>query len=138
VATMLIQGQCHCGNLAFELSTEVSESQIEPRACDCTFCRTHGAKNWSDPNGKTIIRVKERRSLQKYTFALMTADFFICRVCGAYLGAVLRDEDGMWSTVNMRLTRFHDLPASLASYGSEEAKERIFRRKRAWTPTTVI
>lgn len=135
---MLIQGQCHCGNLAFDLSTEASESEIEPRACDCTFCRIHGAKNWSDPNGRVTIRVRDQRFLQKYLFSLKTAEFFICRACGAYVGAVLSNGDGMWSTVNLRLTRFHSLPASPASYGLEQAEERISRRKNVWTPTEVI
>ena len=135
---MVIQGQCHCGNLAFELSTEASESDIAPRACDCSFCRIHGAKTWSDPNGHATITVQHQRYLQKYLFALETAEFWVCRVCGAYIGAVLSDQDGMWSTLNLRLTRFHSLPESPVSYGAEQADERISRRKRVWTPTAVV
>lgn len=135
---MLIHGKCHCENLAFELSTNMSESEIEPRACDCKFCRMHDAKNWSDPNGEATIMVKDKGLLQMYRFALRTADFYICRGCGAYLGAVLSEQDGMWSTTNLRLTRLNQLSASPVNFSSESTEERISRRKNVWTPTTVI
>lgn len=135
---MQIQGQCHCGNVSFDLYTEVAESDISPRACDCSFCRIHGAKNWSDPNGKATIRISDERFLQKYLFALKTAEFYICKACGTYIGAVLSDRDGMWSTVNLRLTPLHGLQESPASYGDEQVDERISRRKHVWTPTKVV
>ena len=135
---MLIQGQCHCGNISFELSTEVVESGISPRACDCSFCRIHGAKNWSDPNGKATIRIRDEQFLERYLFALKTAEFFICRTCGAYIGAVLSDRDQMWSTLNLRLTPLHFLAESAVSYGAEQADDRVARRKDVWTPTVVV
>jgi len=135
---MIIQGQCHCGNVSFELLTEVSESDILPRACDCSFCQKHAAKNWSDADGKATIRIRDKRSLQKYIFALKTAEFYICKNCGVYIGAVLSDRDGMWSTLNLRLTPLHGLQDSPAGYGSEKNDERISRRKNVWTPTTVV
>jgi len=76
--------------------------------------------------------------LQKYLFAMKTAEFYVCKTCGTYIGAVLSDRDGMWSTLNLRLTPLHGLPGSLASYGAENADERISRRKNVWTPTTVV
>jgi len=132
-----IAGSCHCGNLTFELSTQTSVNNIQARTCDCSFCRLHAARNWSDPRGQAIIRIGNERQLQKYLFGLRTADFYICRVCGAYLGAVLSDIDGMWSTVNLRLT---DLCVSegTASFGHENGSERVARRKRVWTPTKII
>jgi len=135
---MQIQGQCHCGNVSFELLTEMAKSDISPRACDCSFCQIHAAKNWSDPNGKATIRIRDEHLLQKYLFSLKTAEFYICKTCGTYIGAVLSDRDGMWSTLNLRLTPLHGLPESSASYGTEKTDERISRRKNVWTPTTVV
>lgn len=129
-------GTCHCGNLSFELRTKIEPSEIRARACDCSFCRLHGARTWSDPQGQAAIRIVEPQYLQKYRFGLRTADFYICRTCGAYLGAVLSDVDGIWSTLNLRLT---DLAVEEqgASYGAEDAFSRIARRKRDWTPTII-
>jgi hypothetical protein len=135
---MKIRGQCHCGNLSYELDTQIAESDIKARACDCGFCRIHAAKNWSDPNGRGTVEVKNPQQLQRYLFALATAEFFICRVCGAYLAAVLSATEGTWSTVNLRLSNLSDVPEESASYGSEGEGERISRRKRVWTPTLLV
>lgn len=130
-------GTCHCGNLSFELCTRTPTEEIRARACDCSFCRIHAAKNWSDPNGTVVIRVRDEQHLQKYRFGLRTADFYICTICGAYLGAVLNGDGGPWATVNLRLTGL-TVPADLASYGAEDANDRIARRRRVWTPTRIM
>ena len=135
---MKIRGQCHCGNLSYELDTQLSEAEIEARACDCSFCRIHAARNWSDPKGSAFITVRDEQNLQRYIFALRTADFYICRVCGAYLGAVLATEDGTWSTVNLRLSDLPAIAETSASYGSENEGERVARRKKVWTPTRLV
>lgn len=83
------------------------------------------------------IRVTDGDCLQQYRFALETADFYICRTCGSYLGAVLEDGTGAWSTVNLRLSDL-DLKGRPASYSDEDTAARIARRKRLWTPTKVI
>lgn len=132
-----IAGACHCGNLSFELVTELALTDIRARACDCRFCRIHAAKNWSDSEGSVTIYIADEQYLQRYRFGLRTADFFICRVCGSYLGAVLSDDDGSWSTVNLRLSTL-SADNEAASYGTEDAIERVSRRKRVWTPTTVV
>lgn len=135
--TATITGRCHCGNLSFELETQVPPGEICARACDCGFCRVHGAMTWSDPEGTVTIRVADPGLLQRYRFGLRTADFYLCRECGAYLGAVLTDGDHAWSTVNLRLTGLAPETAP-ARYGAEDEAERIARRKRAWTPARVV
>ncbi|MEM9057109.1 MAG: hypothetical protein AAGD86_06510 [Pseudomonadota bacterium] len=131
-----IDGSCHCDNLRFALRTSVEPADIRARACDCRFCRIHGAMNWSDAKGDLDLRVADGRKLHRYRFALKTADFFICRVCGTYAGAVLFDGDKAWSTVNLRLTDL-ELEAATASFGGENEASRIQRRKEVWTPTRV-
>lgn len=131
-----IRGACHCGNLSFELLTPILPKDIRARACDCAFCRVHAAQNWSDPDGQALIRVSDEQHLQTYRFALRTADFYICTICGAYLGAVLATDGGTWSTVNLRLTNLN-VSEEAASYGAEDTRDRIERRKRVWTPTRI-
>ena len=84
-----------------------------------------------------VIRIAVGGNLHKYRFALRTADFYICRTCGTYLGAVLSDADGIWSTVNLRLSAVN-FAAEPVSYGGEDEAVRIARRKRVWTPTRII
>lgn len=135
--TSTIEGSCHCGNLSFELSTQIPVANILARACDCSFCRLHAARNWSDPDGQVTIRIGSERNLQKYLFGFRTADFYICRVCGAYLGAVLSDSDKLWSTINLRLTELN-VSEKTASFGLEDTSGRVARRKRVWTPTIIV
>jgi hypothetical protein len=35
---MLINGKCHCGNIAFTLGWEGEPPEIPARACGCSFC----------------------------------------------------------------------------------------------------
>lgn len=95
--TYKVAGECHCANLSFELTTRTALGDIVARSCDCSFCQKHGATYWADPEGSITIRIEDERYLQKYHFGLRTADFYICRVCGTCLGAVLSDEDGAWT-----------------------------------------
>ncbi|MGA7966866.1 MAG: hypothetical protein WCB49_13450 [Gammaproteobacteria bacterium] len=135
-ASREIHGACHCGNLSFVIHTRMPLENIRARACDCSFCCIHAARNWSDPDGTAVIRVNDAGHLHKYRFALRTADFYICTTCGTYLGAVLSDERGAWSTLNLRLAKI-SVEEEIASYGSENADDRIDRRKRDWTPTEI-
>ena len=133
----LIEGACHCGNLSFELSTEQHPQDIIARACDCGFCRMHATRNWSDPNGWARLKVRDGSALKRYRFGYKAIDFMVCTECGGYAGAVLSDHDGSWASLNLRLTKYRDVPEAPASYGSQSADERVARRKEVWTPVRV-
>src|SRR5688572_18730319 len=45
------RGGCHCGNLRYTLTTALAVTQLPLRACQCSFCRHHGALSTSDPGG---------------------------------------------------------------------------------------
>ena len=135
---MRIEGACHCGNLAFVLDTAAAREAIAPRACDCGFCRGHGAKCWSDPAGSARITVRDGSLLQRYRFGFETADFLVCRRCGAYAGATVDDGATMRATLNLRLTSLHDLSAAPVSYASETRERRIARRRERWTPAAIV
>ena len=45
--------------------------------------------------------------------------------------------EGVWSTVNLRLSAL-EAEEERASYGGEDIDDRIARRKRVWTPTTIL
>ncbi len=132
-----IAGRCHCGNLSYTLATNRRFEDIRARACGCRFCRVHGAGTWSDPAGEATIQIGTPEALQRYRFAQRTADYFICRCCGAYLGAVLSEGDGAWSTLNLRLSDLA-VPEDPVNYDAEDANTKLERRKQMWTPTRII
>jgi hypothetical protein len=135
---MVIEGKCHCGNLSFRMETQLSAKELVPRECDCSFCRSHGAKCLSDPSGSATIYVDDASLLQRYRFGLQTADFLVCGRCGVYLGAVISSGDECRTTLNLRATGFHDWPATVISYDGETTEGRVGRRMQKWTPAKIV
>ena len=99
--------------------------------------KKHHPVYWADPEGSIAIRVKDVSSLQKYRFGHETADFYICKKCGSYLGAVMEDENGTRSVVNLRLTDLNVQNIQPVSYDNEDRSNRTDRRNRLWAPTTI-
>lgn len=130
-------GQCHCGAIGFRFVTDRAPSDWSVRACQCSFCMAHGAACVSDPSGRVVFVCADEGQLQRYQFAICTADFLLCRRCGVYLGAVLRDGAESFATLNTRAMRavLDTLPAPQAvDYAGEVAEERRQRRRKRWTP----
>jgi hypothetical protein len=79
-------------------------------------------------------------ALHRYQFGLRTADFLLCRSCGAYIGAMMRSELGGFGIVNVRVLRsvVGQLPEAMPmDYEAEELTERLARRESRWTPIVV-
>ena len=135
-----LRGDCHCGAIEVRFASAVPLGELAVRACDCRFCRNHGARCVSDPAGHVEIIERVAGRLGRYRFGLKTADFLVCRDCGAYLAAVLADEEGCRATVNVaNLDRGAERwrRSTPASYAGETRQQRIERRRRLWTPCTV-
>ena len=114
--------------------------QLPLRACQCSFCRRHGALSTSDPAGTLGFEVREPAQLTRYRFGLKTADFLICARCGIYVGATIEDGGSSWAIVNANT--FDDVaqltqPATPMSYDSEDAAQRMARRRERWTPAAL-
>ena len=137
MAVHRFEGGCHCGNLAYVFEASAVLGVLGLRSDMCSFCRAHGARNASDPNGAIRISVHDGAKLSRYRFALKTADFLVCRECGIYIGALLEDEGRGWFTVNANTFRPPpplDFPAVPHDFDHEDAAMRIARRKARWTP----
>ena len=111
------------------------------RVDQCSFCRAHGARNTSDPNGTMSISVRNGNALLRYRFGLRTADFLVCRRCGVYIGALMEDGGKSWFTVNVNTFRRpprDDFPIAPVDYDAENTAARIARRKEKWTPVIAF
>ena len=135
------RGSCHCAAIGFSFQTALSVDQWSVRACQCQFCRAHGALTTSDATGRLAFHVSEVESLQHYRFALKTADFLLCRRCGVYIGAQIETAHGAFGIINARVLTAapKELPAAaLADYDAESSRERVERREKRWTPLEKI
>lgn len=128
-------GSCHCGAIRIEFETG---KPLAPRACQCSFCRKHGARSVSDPDGAAslVFAIEPIR----YRFASRAADYLLCSVCGVYVGAMT--DDGGRALVTFNLNAFDDrrpeLEAAPVSYDGESAAERAASRRRRWTPVRIL
>ena len=135
--SLSFHGQCHCGNLELAFETNLTPEQLPVRACACSFCRRHGARTASDPNGGVKITIHDSNLLIRYRFGLKTADFLICQRCGIYLAAVMTVDDNAYATLNINTfdsaESFKQRPNTVSYDGETEAQRRA-RREKNWTP----
>jgi hypothetical protein len=130
-------GGCHCGNVRFRLETTLALDALPLRACQCSFCRHHGALSTSDPQGRVTLEVRESAQLNRYRFGLKTADFMVCARCGVYVGATIAEDGRAWAIVNANtLDEVASLrqPVTPMDYEGEDVARRRARRQARWTP----
>jgi len=134
------QGSCHCGAIGYRYRSDLAPEKWSIRACQCRFCRTHGALSASDPSGSVLFAVADEKLLNRYRFGLRTADFLLCRKCGVYIGALIETERGQFGIINTHALL--NTPNSLAatapvSYDTEDVVGRVSRREKRWTPAEL-
>lgn len=73
--------RCHCG--AVELEIALPHGVVDPRRCDCSFCRKRCAIAGSvDLDGIKIIKGRDHLTL--YQFNTNRAKHYFCSICGIY------------------------------------------------------
>ena len=139
VTTSLVryEGACHCQAVGFAFHTRVPVAQWTVRACQCTFCRAHGAVTTSDPAGEMEFLIREPALISRYQFGLRTAEFMVCARCGTYVGARMEVGAGVYGIVSVRA--LSPMPVGLPdpvpmNYDGEDVGARGRRRESRWTP----
>jgi hypothetical protein len=132
---MLLNGKCHCGNIAFELDWPEDAPEIPARACDCSFCVKHGGVWTSNPQSRLAVVVRDASHVSKYEFGTRTATFHVCAICGA-VPLVTSDVAGhRYAVVNVNALENVDpawLRRASASFEGENTASRLARRQRGW------
>jgi hypothetical protein len=133
---LTFEGRCHCGAIGFVFRASQSPDKWTVRACQCTFCRGHGARTVTDPKGSITFQISEPSMLKRYRFGTRSSDFLICRDCGVYVAAVITSSKGQFATLNINTIRVPlEVPQAVpVSYDQENAGERLSRREQRWTP----
>ena len=94
-----LHGSCHCGELRIEFSTAVDLAGLVPRACDCSFCRKHGAAYISDPAGRLSIAAKPG-ALRRYRQGSNHAEFLVCARCGVLVAVIFEHGSRIHGALN--------------------------------------
>lgn len=138
---MLINGKCHCGNIAFALTWNGSQDAIVARSCGCTFCSKHGCAWIANSSAELKVSVSDLSRMSQYTFGTHTATFYICSTCGVPAFVCSEIEGQLYAVVNVNSVENLDrsrLVLSPADFESETLESRTERRKRNWIPTVRI
>ena len=98
-----LRGGCHCGNILLELQLTNEPGGYHPRACDCAFCRKHGAAYISDAQGSLRIVINDQGRSGTYRQGNELADMLLCTHCGVLIGALYRTEGRIYATVNVKV-----------------------------------
>ena len=94
-----VEGGCHCGNITVRVELERPPAAYAPRACDCEFCRKHGAAWVSDPQGSLLIQIRDEADAGRYAQGDRLAEMLLCRNCGVLVSALWR-EQRLYGVVN--------------------------------------
>lgn len=139
--THRLNGGCHCGAIALELTLPRPPEEEIVGACQCSFCRKHNARTVSDPRARVRLVLREPAELQRYRFGLAASEVVLCRRCGVYVAMLMVEDGRAWTTVNIdalderaRFTR----PAESRDFSGEALDGRLGRRKARWTPTELV
>src|SRR4051794_20913048 len=98
-----VSGKCHCGNIRVNVELAKEPERYQPRACDCDFCRMHGAAYVSDPNGSLTIRIADPGLTGRYRQGNALADMLLCTRCGVLAAALYSSDGQTQGTVNVRI-----------------------------------
>ena len=130
----LLHGGCHCGALTLDLTTSLIPGETAPRACDCSFCRVHGAAWISDATAQLVIQARRPDRLRRYRQGSEAAQFLLCGDCGVLVAVVFEEGDQRHAAVNAGCLDARDAFA-LAVPASPQAlapDEKIARWRRLW------
>jgi hypothetical protein len=132
---MLINGKCHCGNIAFTLDWDGDPPEIPARACSCSFCVKHGGVWTSNPKSALVVTIRDTTLMSAYTFGTRTATFHVCTRCGTVPLVTSNIAGHLYAVVNVNAFDNVDgawLRHAAASFDSEAIESRLERRKRNW------
>jgi len=132
---MLISGQCHCGNIGFDLEWEGDAPEIPARACSCSFCVKHGGVWTSHPKSRLAVAIRDVSLVSRYAFGTRTAVFHVCSRCGAVPLVTSEIANQLYAVVNVNVLENVDpsqLRKAAVSFDGEDVESRLARRQRYW------
>jgi len=138
-AAVTLHGSCHCGRLHADFSTALDLANVTPRACDCSFCRKHGAAYISDPAGALTVSATQN-ALRRYRQGANNADFLVCAHCGVLVAVVFEHDSRLYGAVNAGcLDGSTGLGRSVpASPQTLRPDERMSRWLQLWIPEVQV
>jgi hypothetical protein len=99
---MLYKGSCNCNHWQVEVNVTKSLGDLNPRICDCSYCKNNPSAIISDPN-MVINLVGGEITINKNGDQL--ANFYYCDRCGDLLAVGCNLNGQLRGAVNANLLR---------------------------------
>lgn len=138
---MLLNGKCHCGNIAFTLAWPDGQPDVPARACSCSFCTKHGGVWTSNPAAKLSVVLHNAALVSNYAFGTETATFHICARCGTVPLVTSEIANHLYAVVNVNTFENFDplrLRRATATFDGEDVQSRLARRSKNWIADVQI
>ena len=138
---MDIASRCHCGNISLTFHWPEAGPTIPVRACSCSFCAKHAGVHTSHPQGRVDVRIADPALVERYRFGTGTADFHICKTCGAAPVVTSTIAGKLYAVVNVNCFEGIDrskLVAAVSDFEDETMEDRLDRRRRNWIPDVTF
>ncbi len=132
---MLIEGKCHCANIAFVIDWPGDPTEIIARQCGCSFCTKHGGVWTSHRDAKLAVTLQAAGAVSRYLFGTETATFYVCSRCGVVPLVTSEIANRLYAVVNVNtFENLHSVPLRRqpADFSGEELQPRLARRQRYW------
>lgn len=133
-------GGCACGAVTIRLHCNRSAAELEPRACQCSFCRPRSASYVGDADARLEVRVRDKRYLYAHVFGTGTADFMHCGRCNHAVYVTSRVEGREYALVCFQALDPGAVSGAMRSvdFDDESLEERLARRARTWIPELEV
>lgn len=101
------------------------------------YVQKHRAAWTSHPEARFWLRIADESLVTQYRFGTKTADFHVCRTCGAIPIVTCMIEGSRYAVLNVNT--FDDVDRSglvetATDFEGETTENRLARRRRSWTP----
>ncbi len=133
-------GGCRCGLVRYSFHCNQPAAELQPRACQCLFCKPRGAAYLGSGEGRLEVQVTDKRYLYAHAFGTRTADFIHCGRCNELVYVTSMIDGRIYALVEL-----HSLEAEIdpdkavpMDFGGESLEERLARRAGSWIPELEV
>jgi hypothetical protein len=139
-ANAVLRGGCHCGSVGVFFETAQTPASLQPRACDCSFCRRHSASWVSDAQGRICVAAADPADVRSERQGSETARFLLCAHCGVLVAVVLEAEAERFGAVNAGCLADRPVfaPEVIASPQLLSPAEKMGRWRMLWARDVVL
>lgn len=139
-ANHILRGGCRCGRVVVAFETVHAPATLQPRACDCSFCRRHDAAWVSDAEGRIRVDAADPADVRSERQGSGTARFLLCAHCDGLAAVVYEAEAERFGAVNAALLtdRARFAAAMIVSPQQLAASGKIDRWRTLWARDVVV